>query len=138
VADQKGGFEEPEERRRFQVFLEGVVEGRVDLEKTLQAASRWPETGKMTLAVEWDDDAHPSCTLLRLGGRDSFGLLYAVSCRLSAAGCNIEIAHIETPGGEVRDEFYLTAGGAKLAPEKKRALELAFLERRTSEPSPGA
>jgi [protein-PII] uridylyltransferase len=136
VADQKGGFTEPEERRRFQVFLEGVVEGRVDLEKVMEAERPWPETGKMALAVEWDDEAHPSCTLLRLRGRDSLGLLYAVSRRLSSAGCNIEIAHIETPGGEVRDEFYLTAGGAKLDPERKRRLEQAFRGQPVPEPSP--
>jgi len=51
-----------------------------------------------------------------------------VSRRLSAAGCNIEIAHIETPGGEVRDEFFLTEGGAKLGAVRKRELEGALLE----------
>jgi len=128
LADQRGRFEESEERRRFQVFLEGVIEGRVDLERTLQAESQWPEPGGMALTAEWDDVVHPSCTLLRLRGRDSLGLLYMVSRRLSASGCNIEIAHIETPGGEVRDEFFLTEGGAKLSPARKRELEGALLE----------
>jgi UTP:GlnB (protein PII) uridylyltransferase len=127
LADQRGRFEESEERRRFQVFLEGVIEGRVDLERTLQAESPWPEPGAMALTAEWDDLVHPSCTLLRLRGCDSLGLLYMVSRRLSAAGCNIEIAHIETPAGEVRDEFFLTEGGAKLSAGRKRELEGAFL-----------
>ncbi|HSB60230.1 MAG TPA: hypothetical protein VLI67_00830 [Vicinamibacteria bacterium] len=128
LADQRGRFGDPEERRRFQAFLEGVIEGKVDLERTLQAESMWPEPGSMSLALEWDDAAHPSCTLLRLRGRDSFGLLYAVSRRLSAADCNIEIAHIETPGGEVRDEFYLTNDRLKLGAERKRELERTLLE----------
>ncbi len=129
LSDARGRLEDPEERRRLQVFLEGVIEGRVDLEQALQAESAWPEPGGMSLALEWDDEAHPTCTLLRLNGRDSFGLLYAVSRRLSAAGCNIEIAHIETPGGEVRDEFYLTKGGAKLTDDGKRALATTLLEK---------
>ncbi len=128
LSDARGRLEEPEERRRLQVFLEGVIEGRVDLEQALQGESEWPEPGGMSLALEWDDEAHPTCTLLRLRGRDSFGLLYAVSRRLSAAGCNIEIAHIETPGGEVRDEFYLTKGGAKLTDDHKRNLERTLRE----------
>jgi len=128
LSDPRGRLEEPEERRRLQVFLEGVIEGRVDLEQALRAESDWREPGEMSLALEWDDEAHPACTLLRLNGRDSFGLLYAVSRRLSAAGCNIEIAHIETPGGEVRDEFYLTSGGAKLTDDGKRDLERALRE----------
>ena len=128
LSDPRGRLEEPEERRRLQVFLEGVIEGRVDLEQVLLAEAAWPEPAAMSLALEWDDEVHPTCTLLRLRGRDSFGLLYAVSRRLSAAGCNIEIAHIETPGGEVRDEFYLTKGGAKLADDAKRSLECTLLE----------
>src|SRR6266545_4998168 len=112
LSDARGRLEEPEERRRLQVFLEGVIEGRVDLEQALQGESEWPEPGGMSLALEWDDEAHPTCTLLRL----------------SAAGCNIEIAHIETPGGEVRDEFYLTKGGAKLTDDHKRDLERTLRE----------
>ncbi len=128
LSDPRGRLEDPEERRRLQVFLEGVIEGRVDLEQALRTESDWREPGGTSLAPEWDDDAHPTCTLLRLKGRDSFGLLYAVSRRLSAAGCNIEIAHVETPGGEVRDEFYLTKGGAKLTDDGKRDLERTLRE----------
>lgn len=127
LADQQGRFEEPEERRRFQVFLEGVIEGRVELESTLAAEAKWPAPGGTSMAVEWDELAHPTCTLLRLVGRDSFGLLYAVTRRLSACGCDIEIAHIETLQGEVRDEFYLTEAGARLTPERKREIEAALL-----------
>jgi [protein-PII] uridylyltransferase len=127
LSDPGGRLEDPEERRRLQAFLEGVIEGRVDLEQSLQAEAEWPEPGGVSLALDWNDAAHPTCTLLRLRGRDSFGLLYAVSRRLSAAGCNIEIAHIETPGGEVRDEFYLTKGGSKLTDDAKRDLERMLL-----------
>ena len=129
LADQRGRFGDPEERRRFQAFLEGVIEGRVDLEPALRAESIGEEPASLPLSLEWDDDVHPTCTLLRLRGRDSFGLLYAVTRRLSAAGCDIEIAHIETPGGEVRDEFYLTDRGARLSPERRREVEQVLLER---------
>jgi len=129
LADQRRRLDDPEERRRFQVFLEGVIEGRVDLEPALRAEAVGDEPASLPLALEWDDEVHPTCTLLRLRGRDSFGLLYAVTRRLSATGCDIAIAHIETPGGEVRDEFYLTDRGARLPPERRREVERALLER---------
>jgi [protein-PII] uridylyltransferase len=135
LSDQRGRLDSSEERRRFQVFLEGVIEGRVDLERALRAEAEWEPSG-VSLSAEWDDDAHPSCTLLRLRGRDSFGLLYVVSRLLSAAGCNIEIAAIDTPGGEVRDEFYLTEAGTKLGTASKRALEQLFREPAAVWPSP--
>jgi [protein-PII] uridylyltransferase len=119
IADTGGRFRDPEERRKFQVFLEGVIEGRVDLDAALAATPAAARARETPLELAWVDDAHPQATLLRVGGRDSLGLLYQISRRLSEAGCNIEIAHVETPHGEVRDEFFLTAGGAKLGEADK-------------------
>lgn len=125
LADTGGRFESPEERRRFQGYLESVIVGRVDLETEVPPESR-PLLQDAGLRLLWDDEAHPTATLLRVTGRDARGLLYAMSRRLSDAGANIEIAHITTENGEVRDTFYLTAEGRKLGGEAKRRVEAAM------------
>jgi len=63
---------------------------------------------------------------LTVSGADGFGLLHALTRVISDAGCSIEIAHVETRGGRIRDTFYLTSEGRKLAPESRRSLEQAL------------
>jgi len=104
-------IEDGAERRRFQAFVEEVAEGKRDLEAEL--ANR-RDVGSGPLTFDWDEAAHPTATLLKVRGNDRFGLLYDLSRAISEGGCSIEIAHIETVGGAVRDDFYLTRGGAKL------------------------
>lgn len=125
-SDREGRFGKEGERRRFQAFLEGVIEGREDLEDVLGKRIEAVSAPDPTLALEWDDEAHPTATRLGLRGRDRLGLLYLVSRRLSEAGCSIEMAFIETPGEQVKDEFFLTFGGSKLAPEARQAVEQAL------------
>jgi UTP:GlnB (protein PII) uridylyltransferase len=81
---------------------------------------------RATLGLQWDDDSHPEATRLVVSGPDAFGLLHAITRRISDAGCGIEIAHVETSEGRIRDTFFLTAGGGKLAPEGRRAVEGAL------------
>src|SRR5262249_33649093 len=105
LTDVDRRFEPPEEGRRFQVFLEQAIEGQVDLVKELESRG-----GPVRAALElrWDDEAHPTATLLAIDGADAFGVLHAVSRRLSEAGASIELAEISTRAGRIHDEFYLT------------------------------
>jgi [protein-PII] uridylyltransferase len=123
VKDTDGRFEQPEEGRRFQAFLDRVVDGRVDLEHELAAHGPPP---RAALALAWNDDAHPTATQLNVSGPDAIGLLHAITRRLSDAGCSIDIAHIDTRDGTIRDTFYLTAGGGKLVAPARKAVELAL------------
>jgi [protein-PII] uridylyltransferase len=124
-ADQNRRFAQSEERRRFQTFLEEVLDGRVDLEGLVgEHLVPGPLTG---LALSWDDHAHPTASRLAVGGRDRRGLLFEVTRRISAAACSIDLAHIETPAGEVRDLFYLTRDGARLTDEAKHEVERRLL-----------
>ncbi len=125
LADADGRFALPEERRRFQAYLDSVIVGRVDLETELPADARAPLAGAILL-LDWEDEAHPGATVLRVRGRDARGLLYAISRGLSEAGANIELAHVATERGEARDSFYLTEGGKKLGPEGKTRVERAL------------
>ena len=120
IADTQGRFEQPEEGRRFQAFLESVITGEVDLEREL-ASLGGPV--RATLALEWDAAVHPEATRLVVSGPDAFGLLHAITRGISDAGCGIEIAQVETTGGRIRDTFFLTASGAKLGAEHRQAVE---------------
>ena len=121
-ADPSGRFSEPGERRQFQVFLEDVVEGKIEVEAELRKhPEAWAAQGE-PLALEWDDDSHPTATRLFVGGRDHFGLLYRISRAISGLGLNIETAYIETPGERVRDEFYLTREGQRLSAAERTSL----------------
>jgi UTP:GlnB (protein PII) uridylyltransferase len=118
-ADREGLFQDGGERRRFQVFLEDVVEGKADVEAELAKHPEAPSLRTEPLTLEWSDDAHPTATRLSIGGRDRFGLLHRVSRAISDSGLDIEMAYIDTPGEEVRDEFFLTNDGARLTePER--------------------
>jgi len=120
--DLEKRIEDGAERRRFQAFVEEVAEGKRDLDAELEGRRAGAATDARPLAVAWDDEAHPAATLLKVRGQDRFGLLYDLSRLLSEAGCSIEIAHIETVGGAVRDDFYVARGGRKLDPEAKAEL----------------
>jgi [protein-PII] uridylyltransferase len=123
VADVAGRFEQAEEGRRFQSVLAQVIDGRVDLDTALGAEI---VDVRAPLELEWDDEAHPSATRLLVSGPDALGLLYAITRRLSEAGCNIEVAHIETAGGRIRDTFFLTVADGKLSGEAKHSVEVSL------------
>jgi [protein-PII] uridylyltransferase len=125
--DVEKRLEDGAERRRFQAFVEEVAEGKRDLDAELQGRRSASPTVARPLAVAWDDEAHPFTTLLKVRGQDRFGLLYDLSRLLSEAGCSIEIAHIETVGGSVRDDFFLTRGANKLDTDTKAALTASLI-----------
>jgi [protein-PII] uridylyltransferase len=121
-ADSQALFSDSGERRRFQVFLEEVVEGKLDVEAELRKhPEAWAPQGE-PLALEWDDASHPSFTRLAVAGRDHFGLLYRIARAISERGIDIQMAYIETPAESVRDEFYLTRQERRLTEADRLSL----------------
>lgn len=121
-ADWNDAFRDGGERRRFQVFLEDVVEGKADVDAEL---AKHPEAASLQtgpLLFEWSDTAHATATRLSVSGRDRFALLYRLSREISEAGLDIEMAYIDTSGEEVRDEFFLAHDGARLTAAEKSSL----------------
>lgn len=113
--DDERHFDEDAQRRTFQGFLEDAVEGKVALEPLLrERLGRLAPVPEAALAVEMDNDSHPSATRVRLECRDRFGLLYVVSRCISEAGLDIEVASVQTAGARVHDEFYVTQAGGFL------------------------
>src|SRR6185503_9423409 len=123
VSDTQRRFDQPEEGRRFQAFLEKVLAGEIDLERELETKGG---AVRSQLELRWDEEPHPSFTGLTVSGPDAFGLLHAITRRISDAGCSIEIAHVETRAGRIRDTFYLSSDGRKLTAEEREAVEQAL------------
>jgi [protein-PII] uridylyltransferase len=124
--DDQEHFAGSSARRHFQVFLEEVVEGKLDVEAELRKHPEARVPQGEPLVLEWDDASHPSFTRLSVTGRDHFGLLYRVARAISEIGLDIQIAYIETPGERVRDEFYLTRSDGRLGDADRAALAEAL------------
>jgi [protein-PII] uridylyltransferase len=123
-ADPDDALARDASRRDLQAFLERAVEGRVDLDALLAGLGPPPGASTPGLEVAFENEVHPSATLLRLTGPDFLGLLYLVSRAISEAGCDIELAHVRTPGQRAEDEFFLTRAGTKLEDAERRDLAL--------------
>jgi UTP:GlnB (protein PII) uridylyltransferase len=125
-ADSRRRFADDAERRRFQVVLEEVVEGKVDLAPSLAARldSVRAALRAEPLETSFDATAHPEATGVVVSGANHFGLLYLVSRSFAEGGYNIEMAYVETPDGRVRDQFYLTRDGRPLTPAMQEDVRL--------------
>ena len=133
--DPERYFAKGNHKQQFQYFLEEVVQGKTDLEPLLKI--RWDRltlAENETFSADFDNDSHPSATCLTLNSPDHFGHLYLVSRCISEEGHNIEMAYVETSGGRVNDQFYLTHDGAKLTRSRQETLKskLARLGERLS------
>ncbi len=126
-ADREGRFDQPNEKDRFQEFLEQVIEGKLDLEPLLTEKLRHASHGPFSvLNLQFEVDSELAMTRMALVAEDHFGLLYVVSRQISSAGCNVEMAYIQTRDGRALDEFYLTRSGRPLNTAEQQQLEEAL------------
>ena len=122
----------PTEASRFEHNLTDALSGKLSLDGLFgdsAAARATPRPAKVAIPtqVRFDDSSSAHSTLLELVTADRPGLLYDVSRTLAAAGCNIEVALIDTEGERAIDVFYLTAGGAKLTSQQQDQIQSQLL-----------
>jgi [protein-PII] uridylyltransferase len=119
------------ERDRFVDSVRELVSGKGSAEKLLsgrkRARRRSPKVSVET-KVEFDGAASSHSTLLQVIAQDVPGLLRAISATLSEAGCNVEVALVDTEGETAIDVFYLTSKGVRLNAEQERSLGAALFK----------
>jgi [protein-PII] uridylyltransferase len=121
----------PTERTRLQNNITDVLAGVVPLGTLMRGKANieFPRPPKVSVPTEinFDDDSSSHSTLMEIATNDRPGLLYRLSSAIAQAGCNIEVALIDTEGERAFDAFYLTVGGAKLGSSKQEELRQALL-----------
>ena len=118
------------ERGVFVKSVHDVMSGTISLEKLLSGRRRTRRyIPKVVVAqkIDFDDQASSHSTLLQVIAQDEPGLLRALSLRLAASGCNIEVALVDTEGETAIDVFYLTKAGSKLDPAEEEELRSALV-----------
>jgi [protein-PII] uridylyltransferase len=65
--------------------------------------------------------------LIDFVGEDRPGLLYDLASAISAAGCNLEVAMIDTEAHKAIDVFYVTRNGGKLEESELQQLQANLL-----------
>jgi [protein-PII] uridylyltransferase len=119
----------PSEVDRLRAIAEKAIAGKSDIRDLLRNRPKpQPPSRKarITSRVAFDSNASQTATLVEIIAEDRPGLLYDVASAMSTAGANIEVVLIDTQAHKAIDVFYVTAGGAKLSPEKQEELGAAL------------
>ena len=107
----------PEEVNRLQWTIECVVRGTLevtDLLKRRRSSRRFTGESSVVPAVEFNNEASDSSTLIDIQAEDRPGLLYDLASTISKDECNIEVVMIDTEAHKASDVFYVTCRGCKL------------------------
>jgi len=124
----------PSESQRLEKTIVDVVSGSAPLETVMRGrpgihSIPHPKVSVST-QIRFDDASSSHSTLMEIITQDRPGLLYWLSSAMANAGCNIEVALIDTEGERALDTFYLTTNGAKLTPAQEDALRSALLPKK--------
>jgi [protein-PII] uridylyltransferase len=121
----------PSESARLQQNIASVLTGSISIETLMQGrtapGSERPPKVNIPTRIHFDDASSSHSTLMEIVTQDRPGLLYQLSSALARAGCNIEVALIDTEGQRALDAFYLTVNGAKLDPKHQQTLREALV-----------
>jgi len=91
-------------------------------DRTYAPARRTAAGVSSTPAIEWDDEASASATVVEVRTLDRIGVLYRITRALADCDLDVQSARVSTLGDEVVDAFYVVdAGGAKLMEPGARA-----------------
>jgi [protein-PII] uridylyltransferase len=121
----------PEEVNRLQWTVECVVRGSVqvsDLLKRRRPARRPASDATIVPSVRFNNEASDYATLIDFVGEDRPGLLYDLASAISAAGCNLEVAMIDTEAHKALDVFYVTRESGKLDESELEQLQADLLK----------
>lgn len=120
----------PSESDRLRLTVERAVLGKADVTQLLRSRPRVsPPSRKARIepAVQFDDTASQSATLIQVVAEDRPGLLYDIASTMSARGASIDVVLIDTEAHKAIDVFYVTAGRRKLDAVRQEDLRQALV-----------
>ncbi len=127
----------PVEMDRLRRTVERAALGLVDVARLVAERPKWRPSfrpGAAPPLVRLEAEASPTSTLVEVMAEDRPGLLYELATAISRAGCNIEVAFVDTQAQQAIDILYITHQGAKLEPARAKALREALLAACRREP----
>ena len=97
---------------KFRTNLEGVLEGRLDVVRLVEASTRsmflQKRAPKVSTVVQIDNQASDGFTIIEIFTEDRIGVLFTITYGLHRLGLSIHVAKISTNVDQVADVFYVT------------------------------
>jgi [protein-PII] uridylyltransferase len=97
---------------KFRSILEGVLNGRIDVERLVEGSERSPflhkRVPRVSTLIEIDNEASDGFTIVEVFTEDRIGVLFTITHGLHRLGLSIHVAKISTNVDQVADVFYVT------------------------------
>jgi len=130
---------------KFRIALEGVLEGKIDVEHLVSSAKPrlFPQkrAPKVSTVVNVDNEASDDFTIVEIFTEDRIGVLFTITHSLHRLGLSIHVAKISTNVDQVADVFYVTdQRGGKITEDAEVEIVREYLRRNlatTNEANPG-
>jgi [protein-PII] uridylyltransferase len=130
---------------KFRIALEGVLEGKIDVEHLVSSAKPrlFPQkrAPKVSTVVNLDNEASDDFTIVEIFTEDRIGVLFTITHSLHSLGWSIHVAKISTNVDQVADVFYVTdQRGGKITEDAEVEIVREYLRRNlatTNEANPG-
>jgi len=130
---------------KFRLALEGVLDGKIDVENMVSSAKPrlFPQkrAPKVSTVVNVDNDASDDFTIVEIFTEDRIGVLFTIAHSLHRLGLSIHVAKISTNVDQVADVFYVTdQRGGKITEAAEVEIVREYLRRNlapTNEANPG-
>ncbi|HYY25631.1 MAG TPA: [protein-PII] uridylyltransferase [Candidatus Udaeobacter sp.] len=113
---------------KFRAILDGVLDGRIDVERLVAGSNRSPflykRVPKVSTVIEIDNGASDNFTIIEVFTEDRIGVLCTITHGLHRLGLSIHVAKISTNVDQVADIFYVTDENGKKIEAANRVAEI--------------
>ena len=118
----------PGEADRLCDLMQRVALGKTDAQRLMRGRGLPAASKRATPPrVEFDSEACPTATLVKIETEDRPGLLYSLATVFSSNAYNIDVVLVDTKGHRAIDVFYVAQEGRKLSPEAQPRLKEKLL-----------
>jgi [protein-PII] uridylyltransferase len=113
---------------KFRATLDGVLEGRIAVERLVEGSNRssflHKRVPKVSTVIEIDNSASDNFTIVEVFTEDRIGVLFTITHGLHRLGLSIHVAKISTNVDQVADIFYVTDESGKKIEAADRVAEI--------------